>query len=227
MARDPFDTPATAACNAAVARSPFVLDVGRQRLGAAVKAVEARTSAEIVVAVQPWSASWAAVDCAVGAVLGEAALLYTLFAPQVFGLVWIALIVPAAFGLGFVLSRALPRLRMRLAGRARVRKAVEQGARARFVELGVANTRGRTGVLVCFSLTELACAVVADAGVKAQVDERAWAEAVARIQASIATHGAGEAGLAAACEAVQALAEVLEGPLPRADDDVNELEDVA
>ncbi len=210
-----------------MARTPFVLDVGKQRLGAAVKAVEARTCAEVVVAVQPWSASWAAIDCIVGAVLAEATLLYMLFAPQVFGLVWMAIIVPAAFGLGVLLSRALPKLRMRLAGEERVRKAVEQGARARFVELGVANTRGRTGVLVYFSLTEHACAVVADAGVKARVDEGAWAKAVARIHEAIAAHGLGEAGLAAACEAVQALAEVLEGPLPRTADDVDELEDVA
>lgn len=204
-----------------------MLDVGKQRLGAAVKAVEARTCAEVVVAVQPWSASWAAVDCAVGAVLGEAALLYTLYAPQEFGLLWIALIVPTAFALGFVLSRALPGLRMRLAGPGRVREAVEQAARARFVELGVANTRGRTGVLVYFSLTERAAAVVVDVGVKARVDEAAWAKAVARIQDSVALHGVREAGLATASEAVQALAEVLEGPLPRAADDVNELEDVA
>jgi putative membrane protein len=210
-----------------MARSPFVLDVGKQRLGAAVKAVEARTSAEVVVAVQPWSASWAAADCAVGAATGEAALLYTLFAPQEFGLVWIALIVPAAFGVGFLLSRALPGLRTRLSGLGRVRKAVEQAARARFVELGVTNTRGRTGVLVYFSLVERMAAVVADAGVTARVDESAWTQAVARIEAAIAVHGVGETGLTAASDAVRALAEVLEGPLPRAADDVNELEDVA
>lgn len=204
-----------------------MLDVGKQRLGAAVKAVEARTCAEVVVAVQPWSASWAWVDCAVGAVLGEAALLYTLFAPQEFGLVWIALIVPAAFALGFVLARALPGLRMRLAGPERVRAAVEQAARARFVELGVANTRARTGVLVYFSLVERAAAVVSDVGVKARVSEAAWTKAVARIQDSVAIHGVREAGLTAASEAVQALAEVLEAPLPRAADDENELEDVA
>lgn len=210
-----------------MARSPFVLDAGKQRLRAAVKTLEARTSAEIVVAVQPWSASWAAVDCAVGAVMGEAALLYTLFAPQEFGLVWIALIVPAAFALGFMLSRALPGLRMRLAGPGSVRKAVELAARSRFVELGVANTRGRTGVLVYFSLVERMAAVVIDVGVKARVDEGAWTKAVARIQDAVAIHGVREAGLVATSEAVEALAEVLEGPLPRAADDVNELEDVA
>lgn len=210
-----------------MARSPFVLDVGKQRLAAAVKAVEARSSAEIVLAVQPWSASWAAVDCGVGAVLAEVALLYTLFAPQEFGLVWIALIVPAAFAVGFTLSRALPGLRMRLAGSARVREAVERAARARLVELGVANTRGRTGVLVYVSIIERMAAVVADVGVTARVDQGAWTKAVARIHDAVAIHGVGAAGLAAVSEAVEALAGVLEEPLPRAADDVDELEDVA
>lgn len=210
-----------------MARSPFVLDVGKQELRAAVKAVEARTCAEIVVAVEPWSASWAAVDCAVGAALAYAVLLYTLFAPQEFGLGWIALMVPAAFGVGFVLSQVVPGLRMRLAGRARVRRAVERAARARFVELRVTETRSRTGVLVFVSLAERTCVVVPDAGVKALVPADAWARAAGRVEQAVVAHGVGEAGLSATSEAVKALAEVLEGPLPRAEDDTNELEDVA
>jgi putative membrane protein len=210
-----------------VARSPFVRDEGKRRLGSAVKAVEARSSAEIVVAVQPWSAGWAAVDCGMGAAVAYLALLYTLFAPQEFGLVWIALIVPTAFGVGFMLARVLPGLRMRLAGAGRVRRVVEQAARARFVELGVAATRERSGVLVYISLAERACAVVPDVGVRARVPEPEWARAVARLQDAIAVHGVGEPGLAAMAEAVQAVGEVLESHLPRAADDVDELEDVA
>src|SRR5690606_641470 len=99
----------------AVGRSPFVREEAKQRLGRAVKAVEARSCAEIVVAVRPWSAGWAAVDCAVGAAVAYLVLLYTLFAPQEFGLVWIALMVPAGFLVGFFGSRALPGVRLRLA----------------------------------------------------------------------------------------------------------------
>lgn len=210
-----------------MARSPFVRDEGKQRLGAAVKAVEARSCAEIVVAVQPWSASWAGVDCGMGAAVAYLALLYTLFAPQEFGLVWIALIVPAAFGVGFVLARVVPGLRMRLAGAGRVRRAVEQAARARFVELGVAATRERSGLLVYISLVERACAVVPDAGVRARVPEPEWAPAVARLHDAIAAHGVGEAGLTAMAAAVEALGDVLARHLPAAADDVDELEDVA
>ncbi|MCX4240598.1 hypothetical protein [Paraliomyxa miuraensis] len=208
-------------------RSPFVRDEAKQRLREAVQSVEARSSAEIVVAVQPWSASWSAVDGSFGAALAYVTLLYTLFAPEEFGLTWIALMVPAAFVVGLVLCRALPGLRMRLAGRGRVRRAVEQGARARFVELGVSATRERSGVLVYVSIAERVCVVVPDVGVVARVPKDAWAKAAARVQDAVAMHGVSEAGLAALCEAVQALAEVLEPPMPRREDDTNELEDVA
>lgn len=208
-------------------RSPFVREAGKERLRQAVAAVEARSSAEIVLAVQPWSASWAAVDCALGAVVAYVVLLYTLFAPQEFGLSWIALMVPVGFIAGSFLSRALPGLRMRLAGMPRVRRMVEQGARARFVELGVSATRERSGVLVYVSLVERTCVAVPDVGVLARVPKDAWAQAVARLQDAVALHGVGEAGLAALCEAIRALGDVLEGPMPRRDDDTNELEDVA
>lgn len=210
-----------------MARPLFVQDEAKQRLGRAVQAVESRSCAEVVVAVQPWSASWAGADCTMGALVAYLALLYTLFAPQVFGLLWIALIVPAGFGVGFFLSRVIPGLRQRLAGPTRMREAVRQAARSRFVELNVGITRERSGLLVFVSLTERMCAVVADVGVLAKVPKKDWAKAVATIEATIPTHGIGEPGLAALCQAVEALGDILEEPLPRAEDDVNELEDVA
>ncbi|MCA9706994.1 MAG: hypothetical protein KDK70_14165, partial [Myxococcales bacterium] len=155
------------------------------------------------------------------------ALLYTLYAPQIFGLLWIALIVPAAFGVGMLLARLLPGLRRALARPGRMQAAVAQGARACFVELSVSATRERSGILVYVSLAERGCVVVPDAGVRARVPEKDWAEAAARIEATVTTHGLGEAGLAALCTAVAALGDVLEEPMPRAEDDIDELEDVA
>ncbi len=210
-----------------VARALFVQPSAQQRLKKAVQAVESRSCAEIVIAVRPWSMSFAGPDCAAGAVLAYAALLYTLFAPQVFGLLWIALMVPAGFGLGYFLSRSLPSPRMRLAGSSRVQAAVRKAARATFVELGVSATQERSGVLVYVSLTERRCAVVPDVGVLARVPEAQWAKAAAAIESAVATHGVKEDGLAALCTAVEALGEVLEEPMPRREDDVNELEDVA
>lgn len=210
-----------------MARPLFAQPEARKRLGEAVQAVEARSCAEVVIAVRPWSAHWTGPDCIAGAAVAYLALLYMLFAPQIFGLLWMALIVPACFGLGFGLSRMLPGLRERLAGAGRMQAAAEQGARACFVELNVSATRERSGILVYVSLTERRCVVVPDVGVVARVPEGEWTKAARRIEATVSTHGAGEAGLAALCKAVVALGDVLEAPMPRADDDVNELEDVA
>lgn len=210
-----------------MARALFSRDEAKKRLGAAVEAVESRSCAEVVIAVRPWSASWAGPDCIAGAVVAYLALLYTLYAPQIFGLLWIALIVPAAFGVGFFLSRLLPSLRLGLAGAARVDAAVRQGARACFMELGVSATRERSGILVHVSLAERRCTVVPDVGVLARVPKADWAKAAAAIESTVSTHGTGEPGLAALCKAVEDLADVLEGPMPRGEDDINELEDVA
>ncbi|MEM9455804.1 MAG: hypothetical protein AAGF11_16610 [Myxococcota bacterium] len=210
-----------------MARSLFARDESRQRFGAAVQAVESRSCAEVVVAIRPWSASWAGPDCTMGAVVAYLALLYTLYAPQIFGLLWIALMVPAAFGVGFFLSRLLPPLRMALAGATGVGAAVRQGARACFMELGVSATRERSGILVYVSLAERRCVVVPDVGVLAHVPESDWNRAVNAIESTVSTHGIGAPGLAALCTAVEALGDVLEAPMPRREDDINELEDVA
>lgn len=205
----------------------FSRDDAKRRLKAAVEAVESRSCAEVVISVRPWSVSWLGVDAMVGAGFAYLVLLYMLFAPQVFGLLWMAIIVPVGFVAGVLLSRGVPGLRMALARPARARAAAEQGARARFVELGVWATRERSGILVYVSLAERQCVVVPDVGVRARVPEDAWAAAVARIEGAVTTRGVGDEALTALCEAVQALGDVLEEPMPRAEDDVNELEDVA
>lgn len=210
-----------------MARALFSRDDAKRRLKEAVQAVESRSCAEVVISVRPWSASWLGVDALVGAALAYLLLLYMLFAPQVFGLLWMALIVPAGFAAGVYLARAVPGLRMRLAGEAGVRAAVEQGARARFVELGVFATRERSGILVYVSLSERRCMVVPDVGVRARVDEKEWSKAASRIEDAVNANGVGEEGLTELCKAVEGLGDVLEEPMPRAEDDENELEDVA
>lgn len=210
-----------------VSNHPFVREESKKRLGKAVQAVESRSCAEIVIAVQPRSASWAGVDGAVGLAVAYAALLYALFAPQEFGLLWIALMIPAGFGAGYALSRAVPGLRLGLAGQTRVDTAVLHGARARFTELRVSATRERSGILVYVSLAERKAVVIPDVGVLARVPEDEWTKAVASIQDTIASNGVKEPGLDALCKAVEALGDVLEKPMPVRDDDINELEDVA
>ena len=98
---------------------------------------------------------------------------------------------------------------------------VQVGAQAAFFARGVRRTRQRVGILVYISLLERSAEVLADDGVIAEVPAEPWAEAVAAIVRQV---GAGADG-AAVAKAIEGLAPVLEGCLPRAEDDVNELPD--
>lgn len=222
-----FDSPIAHPSNAAVASPLFSQQRAKTALGEAVEAVEARSCAEVVIAVRPWSASWLGPDVICGAVVAYLALLFTLFAPPIFGLVWIALIVAAGFFVGFSLSRLIPALRLRVAGAVSVNDAVQQAARARFVELSVTATRERSGILVYVSLAERRCVVVPDIGVLTRVPKTEWNRAAAAVEDTVNTGGIDQAALTALCSAVEALGDVLEEPMPRAEDDIDELENVA
>jgi putative membrane protein len=106
---------------------------------------------------------------------------------------------------------------------ARRERWVLRAARAAFVERGVADTRGRTGVLLYIAVAERRAVVLADLGVRKAVPaarvgrqhrRRALDQAVAR--------GGQRPSLP---PRIAALAELCGEHLPRQDDDVNELSD--
>ncbi|MEM6995214.1 MAG: hypothetical protein AAF721_32175 [Myxococcota bacterium] len=208
-----------------MAKHPFSDEEGRARFGRAVATVEACSCAEVVVAVRPRSAPYGARVWASGAALGYGALLFTLFAPPIVGPGWIALIVAASCGLGVGLASIGPVLRA-LIGTSLPDAAVASAARATFVELRVDATRERSGILIYVSLLEQRASVVADVGVLARVDPDVWAGAQRRLETSVAS-GVDEPGRQRFIEAIEALGPILQGPLPRAEDDTDELEDVA
>lgn len=199
----------------------FLAGDGAEALAAAVRAVEARSSAEIVVTVRPWAGSQAAADLGWALGAGFATLAVAVFGP------WLvsdfALFADPAFAalLAFFLSRAIPGMRRHVTPR-RVREArVREAAQALFHEKGVRLTRERTGILVHASVLERHVEVVADLGVTEAVEEDAWHAAVERIRVAVARGGDAHE-LAAA---IEGLAGVLESGLPRDADDVNELPD--
>ncbi|MCA9714567.1 MAG: hypothetical protein H6713_15885 [Myxococcales bacterium] len=204
------------------------LDEGtRARLVRAVEAVEARSSVELVIAVRPQAASYLHASLLVGALLSYAALLYMLFAPPIFELVWIALIVAASFAVGTLFGRVAPGLTLRLVGRRRVAGRVLEAARATFVERGVSRTRGRTGVLVYVAQRERRCALVPDIGVSARLPAEVWAELEGRFAALALPRRITAAAIEPLARAIEATGESFERHLPRDEDDINELEDVA
>ena len=199
----------------------FLDGEGAAALADSVRAVEARSSAEVVVTVRPWAGSQLGADLTWALGAGFATLALVVFGPwPVADLTLFADPALAALIAG-LLSRAVPAMR-RLATPERLRRErVRETAAALFHEKGVRLTHARTGLLVHVSLLERRAEVVADLGVLEAVDEIAWQAEVERVQAVVAEGGDARA-LAAA---IEALGDVLEPGLPRGADDVNELPD--
>jgi putative membrane protein len=199
---------------------PFLTDRTKEALLTASRAVEARSAAEVVVAVRDRSGSYLHADLTAAIVAANLVLFFQLFSPWEFSLVLIQ-IAPTGAGLLVGLATSInPWARRALTPRRMRETMVRTAARATFVEKGVGGTRERTGILVYVSVLERTAEVVADVGVSRAVPADSWAAATARV-AEAARGGDGVAVAAA----VAALADILVTALPRAQDDVNELTD--
>jgi putative membrane protein len=204
-----------------MAEGAFFGDLARSETRAAVQEIEARTSAEIVVAVKRSAGEYRDADLLFGFACAMGVLLVMLFARTTFSLA----AFPAGVLLGFVAgalfaSRVEP-IRRLLSLPSHRKARAELAARAAFVELGVGATRGRTGVLVLVALFEREVVVVADSGVDAAMVGDAWAARVKELSRSLRPRPDRGRFLGA----LRALAGPLEIGLPRAADDVNELPD--
>lgn len=199
----------------------FLSEAAKAALTGAIKAVEARSSAELVITVRAHSGSYLHADLIAAIIVGVATLAALLYLPVDFGL-HSFLIDPIVLGLvAGLFSWRLPGLR-RLLTRAGQRDArVREAAQATFFAKGMRRTSAAVGVLVYVSLLERRVEVVADHGVLAVVPEDRWRASVAELDAIV---GRGEDGVALA-KAIEGLAELLEPCMPRSEDDVNELPD--
>jgi putative membrane protein len=196
-------------------------ETDRTRLRDAIQAVEAKTRAEVVLAIRARSASYSRGPVLLGALAAWLFLGFQLFSTWEFPLDAIFLEPPLLGACTAFLAASLPPLERGLASRKRRREAVERAARAAFQERGVSLTRERTGVLVFISMLEQSSFLVADKGVSDVVSPEALSKASARIDAAVRTGSA--TGLAAA---IGELGESLAAELPARPDDVNELPDL-
>jgi putative membrane protein len=183
-----------------------------ERTRAAVKAFEQRTAVELVVAVRP-GVGGAAPSLLLGWLLTTLATGVLLFVPVDVPLVpfFVAVVLAGLLGVGAGFLRPVRRWWLG----AHARAVVADAARAAFVDLGVHHTAGRTGLLVFVAAHERLVEFVGD-------------RAVPPLSAELV----GPIAAAVACDDVdgflvglQALAEPLGRALPRAADDVNELDD--
>jgi putative membrane protein len=200
---------------------PFLTDESKAALSDAVRAVEAASSAELVIAVRPRTGSYLHADLGFGILMGLAALAVLLFSPRIFAPVWV-LVDPVLAGAlaGLAASRS-HLLRRAFTRRRTLRGRVELAARSTFIERRVHSTSGRTGILLYISLLEREAAVVVDLGVEALAATDAWRAAVGEIENAV-RRGASGTGVAAK---IRELAAVLGPILERSSADVDELAD--
>jgi len=199
-------------------------DADRTLLRDAVRAVETKSRAEIVLAVRPRSDSYNRGPLLFGVVAGWTFLGFQLFS-RVYEFPLNAIFLePVLIGaLATYLAAAIPALTRILASPKKRRQSVERAARATFQERGVGLTRERTGMLLYVSLLEREAFVVADKGITDSVPPEIWKATLSRVESLAREARDGEA----LARAIREFAEPLAAGLPARADDVDELPDVA
>lgn len=193
----------------------------KQALTRAVEAVELGSSAEVVVAVVPASTS-PLVPALLAATMGAAfGLAFLLFSPWPFSHAAILIDSMLCGAVAYAVCHRSTWLQRVLTPVSVVKRCVQHAAKAEFVDRGVVETRGRTGLLVFVSQLECVARVVADRGVLASVDAERFQRGVARIEQLVSARR----GWNELAGAVADLGPILADAFPRGDDDINELGD--
>lgn len=197
----------------------FFTDEEKNRIEAAVQAVEKRTSGEIVPMVIDESYDYPRSEI-LGSVLLCLALGTTVSWAFFSSSVWAFLPVFAAAYFPFKwLIRAIPPLKRRLIHPDEIDAEVEEKALTSFIEQGLHHTRDATGVLILISLFEHRVHVLADRGINDKVPERTWDEIV-----TIVTRGIHDGQTCdALCKAIERCGELLAENFPARSDDTDEL----
>lgn len=198
----------------------FFRNTAKQRAAGAVKAVEAQTSAEVVIAVRRRSGDYRVVAYHFGMVLGALTTLVLLASPKVFTIAAIALDGIAAFIMGALVCAYVEELTRALTKPNTLQANVETAARAAFFDLGVSRTQGRNGILIFVSTFEHRVAVLADVGIDTAALGKGWTDTVEAI-ADAVKHTDFDAFLSS----VEHLGPILGRVMPWTADDINELPD--
>jgi putative membrane protein len=152
-----------------------------RRLGEAVREVESRSAAEVVVEVRARSGSYAHADARFAAFLALVSLAVLVYMPFTVPPVAVLLDPVAFYAVGLAAARRSDALR-RLFTKERERlQVVRTHAAALFHDRGIANTSAETGLLLYVSLLERRLEVLADRGLLRQVDPNDWNAALAEL----------------------------------------------
>ena len=189
----------------------------RGRIGAAVKAAEAKTSGEIFVVVAQQSDDYRFIPILWATLVALIEPLALIYATSLPASIIYAMQLAAFVILAFVLS--LPSVRPQVVPSAIKHARAKALAVQLFLAHGLHTTEARTGVLIFVSLAERHAEIVADTGIASRVDQKTWDAAMAALVAEIRAGRLAD-GLLAAIDATGA---VLAKHFPRGIGDRDEL----
>lgn len=200
-------------------RKQFDGDAGR-RIGEVVRAIESRSSCELVVEVRARSGSYAHADARFAALLTFLSLVVLVYMPFTVPPVAVLLDSVAAYLVGTAIARRSDTLRRLFTTRRERLEAVRTRASALFHERRISETAGETGVLFFASLLERRIEVLADRGVLRNVNPNEWNAALAEL------HVERTLDAEHVIAALRRLGALLERDLPASDANADELSNV-
>lgn len=200
--------------------STFFTDEAKSKIVAAVREVESKSSAEIVVSVRARSDDYREVDLIAGVMLAAITLVALIYHPAELDEDLMPIETLVAFVIGSLVVNKVGPIKRALTPRKRRAERTSTAARAQFVEQGVSCTRDRSGILVFVSELERAVCVVPDVGIDAGKLGEGWKTCLTLLEKAAA-----ERDVTAFSTALAALGSVLGEAYPRREDDVNELPD--
>ena len=148
----------------------------RKRIATAIRAVESRTSGELVCVLAQSSTDGRALPVVI-AVVVALALPWLLVMTTAMPVLRILTLQIIAFFVAAALLHLL-RLRIELIPHAARRALAHRAALVQFAIRGIAKTTDRTGILIFVSLAERYARIVADDGIAARVQQSEWQGAV-------------------------------------------------
>jgi len=148
----------------------------RERIAAAIRAVESKTTGEIVCVLAACSVG----PTALPALLAAAAALVLPWLLVAFTAMTVERILSlqVLLFLVLVIVLSLPQVRVKLIPRGARRAIAHRAAMQQFVARGIAHTKDRSGILIFVSLAERYARIVADEGIAARVPQAEWQAAV-------------------------------------------------
>lgn len=196
----------------------FSNEANQRELKDAIRAIEAVSSVEVVVAIRPRLRRWPSANAAIGVLFALAMLSFELYSEDFEFDYWAILLLPLLAGmLGGILVELVPPLQRALTPpRVRARE-LRDAAYAASVELGIHRTRGRTGLLVFVTLRDRAAKLVGDLAVIDKLGQPALDQLAASIAAAIPDGGS------AVARVLRDAAPAFAKALPRTADDIDEL----